>query len=122
MPNNSPLTQLTDANFSEVVEQPGVIAMVEFWASWCMPCRMLEPVVRQVAESFGDQIKVALVDTDKHRDTAQRFEINAVPTIVLFRDGEVIHRVIGLTSFEKLAGAIDAALAASHGATGTAAG
>ncbi len=115
------LQQLTDETFASAVESEGVIAMVEFWASWCMPCRMLEPVVRQLASEFEGRVVVGQVDTDQNRDLAHRFDVNAVPTIVLFKDGDPVGRFVGLTGFDKLASAIEEAIEGLS-ASGAAAG
>ncbi|MGP1273442.1 MAG: thioredoxin [Phycisphaerales bacterium] len=122
MSTSPPLNELTDDSFAETIETTPGVAMVEFWASWCMPCRMLEPVIREIASNYGPRIVVGQVDTDRHRDTARRFEVNAVPTVIIFQDGSPVQRFIGLTSFEKLAVSIDRALAASDAARSGAAG
>ena len=114
------LHKLTDESFSAAVEPAGVTAVVEFWASWCMPCRMLEPVVRQLAGEFEGKVLVAQVDTDENRDLAHRFEITAVPTIVIFKDGAAVARFVGLTSYDKLASAVEDAIE-GHATSGAAA-
>lgn len=107
---HGPLHSLTDETFASAVESAGVTAVVEFWASWCMPCRMLEPVVQQLAAAFEDKAVVGKVDTDANRDLAHRFEINAVPTIVVFKDGKPAGRFVGLTAYDKLASAVETAM------------
>ncbi len=104
------LQHLTDDTFGSAIESPGVVAAVEFWASWCMPCRMLEPVVRQLAGEFEERVIVAQVDTDQNRGLAHRFEVNAVPTILIFRDGLPVCRFVGLTGYDKLASALEDAI------------
>ncbi|MEL6497014.1 MAG: thioredoxin [Planctomycetota bacterium] len=115
------LHKLNDETFASAIESQGVIAVAEFWASWCMPCRMVEPVVRQLAGEFEGRVIVAQIDTDQNRDLAHRFEISAVPTIVIFKDGEPVSRFVGLTGYDKLASALEDAIegrAASEAATG----
>ncbi|MEL7485040.1 MAG: thioredoxin [Planctomycetota bacterium] len=104
------LHTLTDDTFAAEVESEGVIAVVEFWASWCMPCRMVEPVIRQLAGEFEGRVMVGQVDTDQNRDLAHRFEVNAVPTIVIYRDGAPVSRFVGLTGYDKLASAVEEAV------------
>lgn len=104
------LRQLTDDTFAEAVEPDGVIAAVEFWATWCMPCKMVEPVIRQLSEEFEGRVIVALVDTDQNRELANRFEINAVPTVVVFRGGTPVKRFVGLHGYDTLASAIEEAI------------
>ncbi|MEM8757781.1 MAG: thioredoxin family protein [Planctomycetota bacterium] len=108
--HGSPLEQLTDGSFDAAVPSTGV-AVVEFWASWCMPCRMLEPVMRQLSTTFDGSVRVMQIDTDKNRDTSKRFEVSAVPTTLVFRDGAVLSRHVGLTAYDRLAAAVEAALA-----------
>ncbi|MEM9166750.1 MAG: thioredoxin family protein [Planctomycetota bacterium] len=109
MQQSANLIQLSDDTFDAAVA--GRVVAVQFWASWCMPCRMLEPVVQHLAETFEGQAPIAQIDTDQHRETAKRFDITAVPTIVVLRDGKPVARFVGLTGYEKLASAIETALA-----------
>ena len=110
MKQGSPLKQLTDASFESAVATGDTIAVIEFWAAWCMPCRMLEPVFREIDASFGSRVTVAQVDTDAHRETARKYEVGAVPTILILRGGEVTDRFVGLTSYETIASAIESAI------------
>lgn len=82
-------------------------AVVEFGAPWCMPCRMMEPVLRQLAHSFAGRARVMAVDTDRQPALAKRFEVRAVPTILVLREGTVVARLVGLISFERLAQALE---------------
>lgn len=118
------LQKLTDDTFAAVVAAEGVVAVVEFWASWCNPCRMIEPVVRQLAAEFEGRAVVTQVDTDQNRELANRFEINAVPTILVLRGGEPFERFIGLTTYDRIAEAVESAIegASSGASAGAAAG
>ena len=93
--------------------------VVEFGASWCMPCRMIEPVIAQLAESYAGRVRVFKVDTDLDAALAQRYEVRSVPTLVIMKGGEVTRRFVGLTTFERLAGAVEEILPADENATGT---
>lgn len=95
---------LTTETFDTGVADGAVL--VQFTARWCMPCRMLEPVLQQLAQSFAGRVRVMSVDTDRQPELAQRFEVRTVPTLLLMRDGEVVRRFAGLTTFERLARAI----------------
>ncbi|MEO1583960.1 MAG: thioredoxin domain-containing protein [Planctomycetota bacterium] len=107
---HGPLLQLSDDTFDDTMAHAGGVVVVEFWAAWCNPCRMIEPVVQQVAADSardGSGVSVAQVDTDQNRELANRYEINAVPTIIIFKDGAPRTRFVGLVGYDKLATAID---------------
>ena len=98
--------EFTDGNFqSEVLEAEHPV-LVDFWAEWCMPCKMLAPVIDQVAEAFDGKAKVGKVDTDANRETALKYQISAIPTVILFHNGEVKKKFVGLTSKEDLEAAM----------------
>lgn len=87
---------LTDENFqSEIKEYKGV-ALVDFWAPWCGPCRMLGPIIEDVAKEVGDEIKVGKVNVDEEGSLAQEFQIMSIPAVYIFKDGNVIEKMIGL--------------------------
>ena len=96
---------LTTETFDTSVS--GGTAVVEFGAPWCMPCRMMEPVLRQLAHTFAGRVRVMSVDTDRQQALAKRFEVRAVPTVLILREGQVIHRLVGLISFDRLVQAIE---------------
>ena len=102
--------ELTDANFEQEVLQEGTVALVDFWAEWCMPCKMLAPTIDELAEEYAGQIKVGKVDTDNSRDTSMKFGINAIPTVLLFKDGEMVSQFVGLQQKSDLKAAIEKAL------------
>jgi len=99
--------EFTDANFEAEVVKSGTPVLVDFWAEWCMPCRMLTPTIDAVAEEFAGKIKVGKVDTDANRNTAMRFQINAIPTVILFKDGQVKKKFVGLTSRDDITRALN---------------
>lgn len=89
--------ELTDDNFqSEVIEADQPV-LVDFWAEWCMPCRMIAPTIDQIAEEYQGKVKVGKVDTDANRDVSVKYGITAIPTILLFKDGEVVKKFVGVT-------------------------
>ena len=98
--------EFTDANFESEVVKSGTPVLVDFWAEWCMPCRMLAPTIEAVAQQFAGKFKVGKVDTDGNRDTAMKFQISAIPTIILFKDGQVKKKFVGLTNKDDLARAM----------------
>ncbi len=103
--------ELTDANFEEHVINADVPVLVDFWAEWCMPCKMLTPTIEEIADDYAGRIKVAKMDTDAARDTAMKFDIRAIPTVILFKGGQVAKKFVGLQQKADFAAAIDEALA-----------
>jgi thioredoxin 1 len=98
--------EFTDANFDNEVIKSGAPVLVDFWAEWCMPCRMLSPTIEAVASEFAGQVKVGKVDTDSNRNVALKYNISAIPTVILFKDGQVRKKFVGLTSKDDLAAAM----------------
>jgi len=104
------VVELSDANFEAEVEKAAGVCLVDFWAEWCAPCRMVGPTVEAVAKQFAGKAKVGKLDTDAHRDTAARFGITAIPTLIVFKDGEFVKRFVGVTSKDDIAAALNEAL------------
>ncbi|RLB58544.1 MAG: thioredoxin [Deltaproteobacteria bacterium] len=86
---------ITDANFTEEVEESSTPVLIDFWAPWCAPCRMVAPVVEQLAEDYDGRLKVAKCDTDQNPQVATMFGIRSIPTVVLLDDGQVVDALIG---------------------------
>ena len=103
--------ELTDGNFAAEVEKAKGVCLVDFWAEWCAPCRMVGPTVETVAQEYAGKAKVCKLDTDAHRDTAARFGITAIPTLIVFKDGEPVKRFVGVTTKEDMKAALDEAIA-----------
>ena len=95
MAENGKLLNVTDANFKEEVEGASGLTMVDFWAVWCGPCRMVAPIVEQLADEYKDQVKVTKLDVDANPDTAVRYGIRSIPSILFFKDGAVVDTVVG---------------------------
>ncbi|MFP3910811.1 MAG: thioredoxin [Desulfobacteraceae bacterium] len=89
------LLQVTDGNFDEEIIQSEIPAMVDFWAEWCGPCKMVGPVVEELAKDYDGKIKIAQMDVDQNRETPARFGIRNIPTLILFKDGEVAQTIVG---------------------------
>ena len=92
------LIELTDANFDETVNSSDVPVLVDFWAPWCGPCKMLGPIIEEIAGEFGEKAKVCKVNTDDHRESAVEYAITSIPTVILFNKGQVEKKWVGLTS------------------------
>ncbi len=90
--------ELSDASFDETVHKATEPVLVDFWAPWCGPCRMLTPIIEQVADEFAGKAKVCKLNTDEARDTAVEFGISAIPTVILFKNGQIQKKWVGLTS------------------------
>jgi thioredoxin 1 len=105
MPGN--VIELTDPAFDEVVHNFDGPVLVDFWAPWCGPCIMMAPIVKEIAAEYADRAKVCKVNTDEARDSAIEFGINAIPTTILFKDGQIQKKWVGLTSKKDLTTAID---------------
>jgi thioredoxin 1 len=102
--------QLTDENFESQVLQQGVTALVDFWAEWCMPCRMLAPTIDELAEEYAGRVIVGKVDTDNSRAAAIKFGISAIPTIIIFKDGKMVKKFVGLQQKKDFKAALEAVL------------
>ncbi|MBN1943916.1 MAG: thioredoxin [Phycisphaerae bacterium] len=102
--------ELTDGNFEEEVVRAETPALVDFWAEWCMPCKMQGPTIEELAAEYKGTLKVGKVDTDSNREISMRFGISAIPTLILFKNGEVIKKFVGLQQKSDLKAAIDEAI------------
>jgi thioredoxin 1 len=88
--------EFTDQNFQAEVIDSDVPVLVDFWAEWCMPCRLLAPTIEKLAKDYSGKVKVGKVDTDSNRDISIKYEISAIPTVILFKAGQVAHKFVGL--------------------------
>jgi thioredoxin 1 len=104
------VTEFSDINFAAEVLQAGQPVLVDFWAPWCGPCRMLAPIVDQLAAENAAAIKVGKVNVDDSPSTAASYGISSIPTLMLFKDGEVVDRFVGVQSKNRLQEAIDLAI------------
>jgi thioredoxin 1 len=104
------VTEVTDQDFEQQVIQAGVPVLVDFWAVWCQPCRMLAPTVEAVAQRYDGKAKVVKLDVDTNGQTAQKYGIKGIPTLILFNGGNEADRVVGTTSKENISRMIDRAL------------
>ncbi len=87
--------EVSDDNFATEIEQTTGLAVVDFWATWCAPCRMIAPIVEQLATEYAGKAKVAKLDVDHNQKTAARFNVRSIPTILFFKDGKLIDQVVG---------------------------
>ncbi len=100
--------EFTDQNFQEEVLGSSTPVLVDFWAEWCMPCRMLAPTIEKIAKDYDGKVKVGKLDTDANRDVASKYSISAIPTVILFKDGQVSQKFVGLRQEKDFKAALDA--------------
>ncbi len=91
----STATAVTDLTFENEVLKSQVPVLVDFWAAWCGPCRAIAPVVEEIATEYAGKMKVVKLDTDESGETAQRYQVMSIPTLLLFKGGQPVERVIG---------------------------
>jgi thioredoxin 1 len=101
------IIELTDSTFDDVVHKSDVPVLVDFWAPWCGPCRMMAPIVEEIANEYAGRAKICKLNTDEARDSAVEFSINAIPTTILFKGGQVQKKWVGLTGKKELTTAIN---------------
>ena len=100
MAENGAMKHLTDKNFSD--ETKSGVVLVDFHANWCGPCRMLAPVLEQVAKDIKGKAVIGKVDIDAEQETATKFQITSVPTMILFKDGKEVNRLVGLRNADAI--------------------
>ena len=102
--------ELTNDNFQDEVLQSDVPVLVDFWAPWCGPCHMMAPLLQELAEQYQGKVKVGKLNVDQAGEVASNYAITAIPTLLLFKGGEVVDNFIGVTPKDDLKKAMDAAL------------
>ena len=102
--------EFTDDNFQEEVLNSNQPVLVDFWAEWCGPCKALGPVIDELSGEYEGKAKIGKLDIDTNRESAMKYGIQSIPSIIIFKNGEEVNRFVGISPKEDLAGAIDAAM------------
>ena len=105
------ITDVTDSNFQAEVLESETPVLVDFWAPWCGPCRIVHPVLEQIAQERGDALRIVKLNVDENQQTAMTYEILSIPTLILFKGGAVEKRVVGAYPKPKLEAELEPALA-----------
>ena len=101
---------VTDATFDAEVKQSDIPVVVDFWAEWCGPCKLLTPVIDELAAEYSGKIKIAKVNVDQQANLAARYGIRSIPTIIIFKGGEVAEQMVGMQAKEALKAKLDSLL------------
>ena len=104
------IVHVTDTSFDDDVLKSDIPVLVDFWAAWCGPCKMIAPILDDVAGTYAGKIKVCKVDVDANGDTPAKFGVRGIPTLILFKDGQQVSTKVGALSKTQLTAFIDAAL------------
>lgn len=105
------ITTVTDTNFQTEVVESDTPVLVDFWAPWCGPCRMVAPVLEEIAKERDAELKIVKLNIDENPETAAKFQVMSIPTLILFKDGDVAHKVIGALPKRRLDAELEPALA-----------
>ena len=101
---------LTDQNFQDEVKAASTPVLVDFWAEWCAPCRMIAPVLDELAEEYDGKVKIGKVNVDDNRSTAAQYGVMSIPTLILFNNGEMVEQMVGAQPKENLAKVLQSVL------------
>jgi thioredoxin 1 len=104
------IVEITDSNFDQVVLKSDKPVLIDFWAAWCGPCKALAPIVDEVAQSFNGKVTVGKMDVDKNAATPSRYGIRGIPTLLVFKGGQVTEQIVGYVPRERIEQALNSSL------------
>ncbi len=108
--SSNAVLEVNDSVFEEEVLKSGTPVLVDFWAPWCGPCKVVSPIVQEIADAYSGKLKVAKLNVDDNQETTVKFGIRSIPTIILFKDGEAVDQVIGAVPKSELENLVSKAL------------
>lgn len=98
-----PVVEVNDGDFEEKILKSEIPALVDFWAPWCAPCHVMTPVLKEFADDFEGRVVVGKLNVEENQETAMKYEITGIPTMILFISGEAVEQIVGVTAKEELA-------------------
>lgn len=104
------IIHVTDSSFEEEVLKSDKPVILDYWAEWCGPCRMIAPILDEIAEEYGDKITVAKINIDENQETPQKYAVRGIPTLMIFKEGNVAGTKVGAVSKSQLSAFIDSTL------------
>ncbi len=102
---------VTDATFEDVVLKAATPVLVDFWATWCRPCQMVAPILEELTAEYGGKLTIAKLDVDQNQQTAGKFHVMSIPTMIIFKQGKPVANIVGFKPKDTLKRELDAALA-----------
>ena len=104
------IVHISDATFETEVLQAQTPVLVDYWAEWCGPCKMIAPILDEIAEEYGDKVKIAKLNIDENQDTPPKYGIRGIPTLMIFKDGDILATKVGALSKSQLTAFLDSNL------------
>tara|TARA_R100001143_G_scaffold63565_1_gene71967 strand:+ start:2481 stop:2807 length:327 start_codon:yes stop_codon:yes gene_type:complete len=107
---NDNISHVSDDSFEDDVLNAGSPVLVDFWAEWCGPCKMIAPVLEDLADEYAGKIKICKIDVDQHKQTAEKYNVKGIPTLIIFNNGDAVGKKVGALSKAQLSAFIDSTI------------